>query len=1204
MNMALRMITGSSGAGKSHYMYKTINESAKIDKDTNYIVVVPEQFTMETQRDIVNMSENHGVMNIDILSFQRLAYRIMDEVGYGEKLVLEDTGKNLVLRKVIEENKDALIIYKKNVKKPGFTSEMKSMISELLQYGISVSELDMIMDKQTGRELLSSKLKDIRLIYNKFKEYINEKYITAEEILEILLELLDRSEVIKKSVIVFDGFTGFTPVQNKIVQKLMIYAKDVWITVTTDSTGFKSLREHDLFYMSMKTINKLTELAKESDVTVCKPIICNGKTGRFADNEELDFLEKNIFRYGKRVYNGKTKEKPQSIKLLTSINPSEEVRYVAGEIKKMIADSGVRYKDIAVVTGDMERYADYIEDTFKEYDIPCFIDNKRGIMSNPLVEFIRSAILMASQDYSYESVFRFLKTGLTPVSYDDIYMLENYILATGIRGRKSWKRVWKRNYKTRKEKAVDLDKINEIRAQVIEFTDDFVAVICNKNSNVRDITTALFNLMTKANIQTKMQEYINYFTDNKDMARAKEYKLCFKEVISLYDKIVSLLGDEKMELTEYAAILDAGFEEIRVGVIPPSIDSVVVGDIERTRLNHIKVLFFIGVNEGIVPKNSSGGGILTEYDRRILETLGVELAPTQRESSFIDKFYLYLNLTKADTMLYLSYARASSDGKAIRPSYLINMVRRMFPDIICTDTDIKEWNMNIVTTKEATLKYVIEGLNDNDVIINNSMFRELYKWYRDNEEYSEEIRKICDCRFIHNSNDMISEAIAAVLYGKQITSSVTRIEKYAACAFAHFMSYGLFLEKRKIYELAAADMGTLYHESLLRYSIKVKSLGADWTQISEEKRDELIADSVKEVTDDYGNTILRSSHQNEYLISRIEKVVRRTVWALTKQIEAGEFKPGEYEIDFGRADSKAMIMDIEEKQAKMKLIGRIDRLDLCEREDKIYIKIIDYKTGKTTLDFAQIYYGLQLQLILYLDAAKELEEAKKGKEVKTGGMLYYNIKNPLIERDKVSDGDIDTAILKELKPEGLINSDIEVLKMFDKNLTAGVKSDVVPVAINKDGRLSSYSKATDEAKFDMMCKFAKDKIKEFGKDILDGKADVNPYRKDSKTACDYCDYKGICGFDRNIPGFKYRELRSFKDDEFFKCIIANEEQNSTDTEQDIEKQNNVNQTQSTEKQDNVNQTQDIEKHDNASQTQDTDNIDKIDNTNIQESEDK
>lgn len=1136
--MALRTIIGGSGSGKSHYLYKMINESAAMNKDTNYIVVVPEQFTMETQKDIVRMSQNSGVMNIDILSFNRLAYRIMDEVGYEEQIVLEDTGKNLVLRKVIEENKNDLIIYKKNIKRPGFTTEMKSMISELLQYGVSISELDMLIGKQTGKELLNAKLHDIRLIYNKFKEYIKEKYITTEEILEILLELIDKSQIIKNSVIAFDGFTGFTPIQNKIVQKLMTYSKDVWITITATNDIFNNLKEHDLFHMSMKTYNKLDKLAKDKEIAIEKPIILNGENGRFVGNNELQFLENNIFRYGKREYKGEI----NNVKINIASNSMEEVNYVAEEIKHLITLKGYRYQDIAVVTGDIDKYSDYIQNTFREYDIPCFIDNKRSIISNPLVEFIRSAITTVVEDFSYESVFRFLKTGLTPLSTEDIYILENYVLATGVRGRKKWSSEWKRTYKV-KNKIIDIEKINEIRVIFIEFIEEFANVISNKDSNVRNITEALFNLMTKADIQLKMQEYINYFTKNKDMARAKEYKLCFNEVIKLYDKLVSLLGDDVMDIKEYALILDAGFEEIKVGVIPPSIDSVVVGDIERTRLNHIKILFFIGVNEGVVPKNVQSGGILTEYDRRILEELGIELAPTMRESSFIDKFYLYLNMTKASDMIYLSYVRTNNDGKAIRPSYLINTITRMFVNVQIKDVSTQKWDLDIITTKEATLKHVIQGLADNKTIIDNDMFRELYKWYRDNEAFTKELEKITDCRFIHNDNEKIDEAVAIALYGKEITASVTRLEKYAACAFAHFMSYGLYLEKRKMYELAATDMGTLYHESLLRYSLKIKSLDADWVAIGEETRNNLIHESVLEVTRDYGNTILTSTHKNEYIVKRIEQVVKRTVWAITKQIEAGDFKPKEYEIDFGIANSKEMIMNIEEKQAKMKLLGRIDRLDMCEKEDKLYIKIIDYKTGKTTLDFAQIYYGLQLQLILYLNAALELENEKTGKDTHTGGMLYYNIKNPIIEAAKDMEiEEIEDNILKELKPTGLINSDIEVVKMMDNKIMENKKSNVIPVSLKKDGGYASYSKVISEEQFDIMRKFAKDKIKEFGSEILDGRADILPYKKANGLACDYCEYKGICGFDKNIPGFKYNELKAFKDEEFFKMICRKDEE--------------------------------------------------------------
>ncbi|HWT26966.1 MAG TPA: 3'-5' exonuclease, partial [Mobilitalea sp.] len=467
--MSLQLFLGSSGSGKSFQLYRDIIEQSKADINTNYLVIVPEQFTLQTQKDIVTMHPNHGVMNVDILSFLRFAYRIFDEVGGNDLPILEDTGKSMVLRRVVADKKKELILFGSNVNKPGFINELKSLLSEFYQYNIQADDFERMNQIAEKKPLLAAKLKDIHTIYDGFGAFMKERYITAEEILVALDDVIDQSDWLKGSVICLDGFTGFTPCQNKLLAKMMKYAKKVMVTVTIDSSAYNetSVTEHQLFGLSKKTIQKLYSIAKETNTTIEPPVFAderNNKTTpyRFLSSPALAHLEHNLFRYPYVSFGKEQKD----ITVHAVKNTNAEVSYVVREIKRLIREEGYRYQDIAVVTGDIELYAKTIKRSFSLAHIPCFIDYKKDILNNPFIELIRSAIAVVAEDYSYESVFRYLRTGLTRLEKEDIDLLENYALATGVRGNKRWREQFTRGYRSRE--GIDLERINVARSILVE----------------------------------------------------------------------------------------------------------------------------------------------------------------------------------------------------------------------------------------------------------------------------------------------------------------------------------------------------------------------------------------------------------------------------------------------------------------------------------------------------------------------------------------------------------------------------------------------------------------------------------------------------------------------------------------------------------------------------------------------------------------
>ncbi|MDE7206499.1 MAG: helicase-exonuclease AddAB subunit AddB, partial [Lachnospiraceae bacterium] len=635
--MGLKFYIGASGSGKSYLLYQRVIEESVKNPHTNYLIVVPDQFTMQTQLELVRRHPNKGIMNIDVLSFGRLSHRIFEETGGNNRPVLDDTGKSLVLRKVAAELEDALSVMKRNVRKPGYISEIKSAISEFMQYGLSTDDVEKLCTYAEKREVLSYKLKDLHILYQGFLNYINERFITTEETLDILRGVLSRSRIVQGSVIVFDGFTGFTPVQNKVIQELMVQARQVIVTVTMDTreNPYVADGEQKLFHLSKKTIHDLDKLCKEAGVEREEDEkITDEQVFRYRDNAGLLHLEREIFRYPYREFKGEQ----DSIHIFEASNPREELRQVCLKIKQLVREGGYGYREIAVVTGDLERYGFLAEEEFSRFGIPFFLDRTNKLVLNPFIEFIRSALLVVIQEYSYEAVFHFLRCGLSGISPEETDRLENYVMTMGIRGKRAWNRRFARRPKGQEEAAAGvLDELNAIRGRIVSM----IEPIMLKKACGREFAAALYEFIVQAEIEQKLAVYVAGFKEKNDLVRAKEYEQIYRLVMELLEQICALLGDEELTIKEFADILDAGFAEIKVGTIPQNVDKVVIGDIERTRMSEVQALFFIGVNDGIIPKSGGTGGIISDIDREFLQESEFELAPTPRQQMYIQRLYLY-----------------------------------------------------------------------------------------------------------------------------------------------------------------------------------------------------------------------------------------------------------------------------------------------------------------------------------------------------------------------------------------------------------------------------------------------------------------------------------------------------------------------------------------------------------------------------------
>lgn len=1169
--MSLQFYFGPSGAGKSRTIYEEITRRAGENPNQNFLIIVPDQFTMETQKELVLLNHKGGILNIDVLSFGRLGHRILEEVGGQEIPVLDDTGKSLVLQKVAANLKQDLPVLGSFLHRQGYIHEVKSAISEFLQYGIGTKDVAKLIEFAKKRGALVQKLKDLETLYKGFMEYIHGNFITTEEKLDVLGRSLHKSRLLPGSVVVFDGFTGFTPIQARVMGELMRLCGEVIVTLTMGAGENPYVQEGEqrLFYLSKKTAADLSRLAeavgagRKRDVFILpcsaenpgakisgsvenpgaeisgnrenpgsNPVGGDARMGILrnqADNGKaaaLRHLENNLFRYRTKLWEGEQ----QAIRIFEATAPREEVHQAGLEICRLVREEALAFRDIAVIMGDLEGYAPHVETEFAKMGISCYIDRTRGIGLNPMIEYIKSALGLYAGDFSYESVFHYLRSGLADLTWEEVDRLENYCLQTGVKGYRSYSRLFTRKTADMGEGEEELLEINALRQRMMEQVEMLRG---SGKSTVRDHVERLYDFLVTNQVQQKLAVWQGRFEASGELVRAKEYAQIYRLVMELLDQIYALLGEEDISLREFMEILEAGFGEIQVGTIPQNVDRVLVGDMERTRLKQVKALFFLGVNDGNIPKAASRGGIISDMDREFLRDSQLELAPSPRQQMYIQRFYLYLNMTKPSQRLYLAYSKVNNGGKSIRQAYLVDVVRRLYPQITVEHPQLRSPLEQIVTRQEG-VGYLAQGLRE---YAQGTMPKEeiddfftIYQAYGEKE--LERLREfLTEAAFKRYRDENLPAMVARALYGAQLENSVTRLENFAACAYRHFLEYGLFLKERREFSFENVDMGNVYHEVLERFAERLSENQYTWFDFPEEFARSAVSEILQSCAASYGNTVLYSSARNEYALVRMARILTRTVLTLQKQLRKGSFVPESFELSFQHADNLESVNVALSQKEKMRLRGRIDRIDAASDEENVYVKVIDYKSGNKKFDLAALYYGLQLQLVVYMNAAMEMEARRHPhKKIVPAAMLYYHIDDPSVETPvELSPEEIDEQIGKKLRMNGVVNSEPYVVGLLDGQM--GDKSDVIPVERKKDGSFSARSSLLSPQELKTVSDYVSRKIAEIGREILDGRISLNPYEKGNEEACTYCAYRKVCGFEPAMPGCSRNKLEDLDKEE-------------------------------------------------------------------------
>lgn len=1095
--MSVRLIYGKSGSGKSEFIFNEIKNLINCGK--KIYIITPEQFSFTAEKKLLETLGNKAVLNAEVLTFNRMSYRVASEVGGTAKTSISNPGKAMLIYNILCGKKSKLKFLGKSDENIELIIDQ---ITEFKKHGVMIDDLTKMKD-ETNDNYLKLKIQDILQVYSDFENKIENRYIDENDNLTNLANQISEVSDFNNTLIYIDEFVGFTKQEYEIIKQLAYVANQVSISICSDSINDSISPESDVFYSNKITISKIFDMVRDYELELDEPVYLD-KSYRFK-NKELQHLEKNLYAIPYKKY----EEKPENIKLFLANNQYSEIENVAINIVKLVRNENYRYRDISVITKGLDVYSNLVKVIFNKYQIPVFIDEKKDLGQNIIVKYMLSILEIFAKNWSYESVLNYVKTGFLDISKNEIFMLENYCQKWGIKNSKWYKSEW--NFKDEDENNKEkIERIREIRRMIVNPLLEFKTDLSSQN-DVRTITRKLYEFLMNNNIDKKFEEKINELRQIGQNEFATQYETSWKIIMSVLDEIVLVFGDEKMSFDKYMQILKTGLASSDLGKIPGTQDQVIIGDIDRSRSHKVKAIFIIGLNDGMFPSVHKNEGFFNDKDRQFLKDNGVELARNTVESLYEDNFNIYKAFTTAEEKLFLSYSSSNSEGGTLRGSILISKMKKIFPKLE-EQSDIIERNSEILienTTFDELLNKLGEYRDTGEI---EDKWVEVYNYYNNDDEWKYKLQRAMEALLYNNKPDRISKQNIDKMYGNVLRTSVSRLEQFQSCHFAYFLKYGLKLSEKDNFKINPIDTGTFMHDVIDEFfnNIKVKSYNIK--DLNDNQITELVEEIVEQKLGLNKNYIFSSSPKYKSLSNRLKKVITKSMKYIVESLKYSKFEVLGNEVEFKEGKNYAPItMELDNGQ-KVEITGKIDRIDIAKLDGENYVRIIDYKSSAKNIDLNQVYAGLQLQLITYLDAVCENED------LLPAGVLYFNVIDPVVKSKKsLSEEEIEDRIRKQFKMQGLILADIDVVKMMDTNLETGY-SNVVPAYVGKEGNLSNTRSSTVSRKqFEYLQKYTKNLVGQISKEILGGNIDIKPYYnlKNKKTPCEYCAFGGVCNFKGN-----------------------------------------------------------------------------------------
>lgn len=1089
--MSLQFILGKPGTGKTTLIHQQIAEKQESGGDDSLILIVPEQSSFQTEKALLCATPHGAISRARVLSFNRLSYYVFGRVGGMGRAILENSGKHMLLRKIVGELGGQLQYFKSARDTKGFLDKLATTITEFYQYDISVEDLHA---QKAGAETqaLTMKLHDLHLIYSTYIQHLEQHFISSDAMLDILAEKIPQVDFLRGSKIWIDGFKSFTPQEKRVLSALLGVADQMKVALSAPKTAqeMKLLTKDHVYFEVFDTMNKLTSLALSLDKNVDKAHVCHIHH-RHTNAPDLAFLCENFLGFSNTTYS----HKPENIHIFHGENIFQEIDHIARLVTTLTRKRDYKYSEIALVATNLSEYASFLPPIFARHGIPVFVDARRSTAKHPLMEMVFAACGIISSNWSYESVFRLLRLPVF-TNLDEIDILENYVLANNIRG-KAWQEDFLRGDEEK------LHQINTIRQWVVDvmkpLSDKFTQ---RRKFFLEDFGRGVYEFLLSNNMPQILENWMDTALADGDNQALREHEQIWGKLTDTLDKMVEILGGQKETIADFAKILEAGIMDL--GLAPPSLDQLVLGDLRRSRFGEIRAMIILGAKDGAMPGRPNDAGLFSDEDRDYLVNQGgLSMAKDTTAQIFEEEFLIYASFSKPKEFLAISYPTGNLEGEGASPSRLLQRIVDLFPDLDKVDFQISSPQGAF---SDLTLALGQSAISGEPI---SAKHANAYSFFANDKIYSEKIAQMkAGLGFTYDAK--LSAATIKALHRPHVYTSASKLQTYIACPFAYFAQYNLHVKPRKIHEVAAVDMGNIYHDILAKFGNILKELGPEGAG-DEERVISLVNDVIDQVLDGPANHQLRSSGKYMHFAAKMREISKASALALANHLSQGSFQLAYNEVAFGggHGDSDITLPPIEiplNDSAKMILEGRIDRVDISHTEDAEYIKIIDYKSGKKQFSLDEVYHGLDMQLLIYLGAFIQQMSKEKGEEIaiKTlpAAAFYFNLQNPLLNyEEKLSDPDVlKEKLLAEFKMSGLVLDEQAVFVALEGD--GGGKSNIS----------KTNTKITSQA-FAQLMNHVSQLAKQAGNDILSGKIDISPYKYKGKTPCAHCDYHTICKFD-------------------------------------------------------------------------------------------
>ena len=1124
--MLLSIISGGTGSGKSQHLYELISENLKNNPDANAVLIVPEQFSYTAEKTLTEKFGGLGLNRIEVVTLSRLISRHINiESG------LLPSGKMMLITKAISKIGEENSFFASS-KKQGLSSALSELFGEFKRYNVTPDDLsDIILENPLSQKKLNS----VCEIYRNYCNLFGENFADTDDAPELFAEYIMNSDTFDNTFFFFDEYNDFMPQHYDIIRALIVKSRGVFTTLTIGNDAAEGI-----FAPVLKTKSRLCAIALDVGAQLYTNSLSEENNGQAPDIKHL----LTNWDTGKS-YSGKC----ENISVFTARDLYSEVEHTASKITELVRDHGLRYRDIGVIVGDMSSYMHILSAVFKESDIPFFCDEKVAITMHPIARTMLSLFKIIDSNWSYSAVFDYLRTGyvfikdengVSPINPEDIDILENYVLANGIRGKKAWFSPWTQvgetifddiieNYSLRD---YDLEKLNTLREQIVFPFENFLE---NKGRTVRAIAEAVYNFLCDINLYEGILSECKNFDEKGLRDESEQFKQVWNTLLEVLDQAVTSSGDDVISRENFFRYIESGLSACSLSIIPSGIDQVSIGTLGRNAPKRVKVLFIIGTLYGSVPEEPSPSAILSDFDRsQINEELAKkekELAPDELGRLALSNLKLFRMVATAGEKLFVSYPIANSEGTALSPARFVSTLLKMFPDIKVTDNVIsKTRDEEMLSSSKRGFYYMLSKIAQYYKKDPDGLWKTVFDWYCQNPEYKDRLDILKTAAAFRKITPRLSKLKAEALFGKGKKYSITTLEKYNKCPFSYYLEKGLKAMPQEVKRVEKSHLGSLAHAAICEFcrevekgATSISEIHKNWTSLTEENANLLIESIMQKMRDKILKRVNSDKNQIEYLLLRCERTLKKSVDTIRKSLSLGGYTAVCYEKDFE--------VNIDWKNETVTLFGTIDRIDVMEKlsENRADIRIVDYKTGHKKFSIASIVNKLDMQLVLYAIAAQKMYEqgridtANPDLSPRIAAIMYNKINDDMVKLDSSDLSLAEKMIKSKNKLDGvlILDDNESQLTDMDETLANGLESEYLNISFKKDGTLSSSSQVTTRETFDDLCRFMEKSVIDTHNSIKSGDISISPYKNGQASPCSYCDYAEVCMFD-GIG--KYRKL--------------------------------------------------------------------------------